>query len=164
MDPVSRISDLAHPEAQRLLRDAPLLRLGYDGTDDTPRVIPIGFFWNGAEVVVCTAVTSPKVRALARRTEVGMSIDEGTTPADAKALLLRGTAALETVDGVPEEYIAGARKVMPENEVEAFEVACRAMYRQMVRITIRPTWAKLLDFGAGRLPTFLQKLAEEAQG
>jgi hypothetical protein len=34
--------ELSHPEAQRLLRDAPLLRLGYNGNDGTPRVIPIG--------------------------------------------------------------------------------------------------------------------------
>jgi nitroimidazol reductase NimA-like FMN-containing flavoprotein (pyridoxamine 5'-phosphate oxidase superfamily) len=59
--------ELAHPEAQRLLRDAPLLRLGYNGTDGTPRVIPIGYFWNGGELVICTATTSPKARALAQR-------------------------------------------------------------------------------------------------
>jgi hypothetical protein len=30
---------------------------------DFPRVIPIGFYWNGEHVIVCTAPTSPKVAA-----------------------------------------------------------------------------------------------------
>jgi nitroimidazol reductase NimA-like FMN-containing flavoprotein (pyridoxamine 5'-phosphate oxidase superfamily) len=155
--------ELSHPEAQRLLRDAPLLSLGYNGTDGTPRVIPIGYFWNGAEVVICTATTSPKARALAERPTVALSIDEGATPMDSKAVLIRGTAVLETVDGVPEEYIAGARKVMAAEQIPAFEQACAQMYPQMVRITIAPAHARFFDFGAGRMPGFLEQLAQEAQ-
>jgi nitroimidazol reductase NimA-like FMN-containing flavoprotein (pyridoxamine 5'-phosphate oxidase superfamily) len=157
------IEELAHPEAQRLLRDAPLLRLAYNGTDGTPRVIPIGFFWNGGEVVICTATTSPKARALAQRPQVAVTIDEGATPMDARAVLIRGTAVLETVDGVPEEYIGGARKVMAPERIPAFEEACAQMYEQMVRITIAPVWARFFDFGAGRLPGFLERMAREAQ-
>jgi hypothetical protein len=82
---------------------------------------------------------------------------------DSKAVLIRGTAALETVDGVPEEYIAGARKVMAPEQVPAFEEACAQMYEQMVRITITPAWARFFDFGAGRLPVFLERMAHEAQ-
>jgi len=155
--------ELAHPEAQRLLKEAPLLRLGYDGTDNTPRVIPIGFYWNGRELVICTATTSPKVRALTQRPQVAVSIDEGVTPMDAKTVLIRGTANLETVDGVPEEYIAGARKVMAPDQIPGFEEACAQLYEQMVRITISPAWARFFDFGAGRLPVFLERMAEEAQ-
>jgi nitroimidazol reductase NimA-like FMN-containing flavoprotein (pyridoxamine 5'-phosphate oxidase superfamily) len=155
--------ELSHPEAERLLRDAPLLRLAYDGVDGTPRVIPIGFFWAGGAVVVCTATTSPKVRALGRRPQVAITIDEGNTPADSKALLIRGTASLETVDGIPEEYIAGARKVMPPEQVPAFEAACAQLYPQMVRITIVPNWVRFFDFGVGRMPGFLARLAENAQ-
>ena len=155
--------ELSHPEAQRLLRDAPLLRLGYNGNDGAPRVIPIGYFWNGGELVICTATTSPKARALAQRPHVAVSIDEGATPMDSKSILIRGRAVLETVDGVPEEYIAGARKVMAPEQVPAFEEACAQMYEQMVRITIAPAWARFFDFGAGRLPGFLERMAHEAQ-
>jgi hypothetical protein len=140
-----------------------VLRLAYDGLDGTPRLIPIGFSWNGAQVVVCTATTAPKVQALSRRPHVAITIDEGTTPADAKALLIRGTAALETVDGIPEEYLAGARKVMAPEQVPAFAEAVAKMYAQMVRITMTPAWARFYDFGVGRLPGFLQRLAQEAQ-
>ena len=46
-----------------------MARLAYIGKDGTPRVIPIGFFWTGDQVVISTATTSPKVTALsARRT------------------------------------------------------------------------------------------------
>lgn len=156
-------TDIALPGSQELLTDAPLLRLAYDGVDGTPRVIPIGFYWNGTHVVICTATTSPKVRALAERPAVAITIDSGTTPADAKALLIRGVAELETVDGIPPEYISGARKVMPTEQVPFFEEAVAATYDQMVRITIDPTYAKFYDFGAGRMPGFLMKLVEDAQ-
>lgn len=155
--------ELEDPDAQRLLRDAPLLRLAYNGTDGFPRVIPIGFIWDRGAVVICTATTSPKVRSLAERPEVALTIDEGTTPADSKALLIRGAASLETVDGVPEEYLRGARKVMPEEQIPAFRAACEQMYPQMVRIRIVPAWARFFDFGTGRMPGFLSTLAEEAQ-
>jgi hypothetical protein len=52
---------------------------------------PIGFFWNGDEVVVCTATTAPKVRALTARPEVALTIDVGHTSDTAKALLIRGS-------------------------------------------------------------------------
>ncbi|NHA66613.1 hypothetical protein [Phycicoccus flavus] len=38
----------------------------------------------------------------------------------------------------------------------------RAMYDQQVRIVIRPTWARFYDFGAGRIPASLQRLAEQS--
>ena len=41
-----------------------------------------------------------------------------------------------------------------------FEANVRALYKQMARITITPTWARYYDFGAGRLPTFLRRLID----
>lgn len=71
--------ELEQPTAQDLLKDASLARLAYNGPDGMPRVIPIGFFWNGDEIVICTAVTSPKVRALSDRPDVALTIDVGDT-------------------------------------------------------------------------------------
>jgi hypothetical protein len=34
------------------------------------------------------------------------------------------------------------------------------MYEQMARIAIAPQWVRYYDFGAGRMPRFLQELAE----
>jgi hypothetical protein len=139
-----------------------MARLAYNGHDGFPRVIPIGFYWTGDRIVVCTAPTSPKVRALSSRPEVGLTIDTGDSPDEAKALLVRGLATLETVDGIPDEYLAGARKSMAEAELADFERNVRSVYKQMVRISIEPKWARFYDFGAGRLPAFLANLVNDA--
>lgn len=162
MDAQKVAEELEQPTAQELLKDASLARLAYNGPDGLPRVIPIGFFWNGDEIVICTAVTSPKVRALSDRPDVALTIDVGDTPDTARALSIRGSASVEIVDGVPSEYIAGSSKVLGEEGVAEFERNVREMYDQMARIRIKPRWARYYDFGAGRLPKFLSKLADNA--
>ena len=51
--------ELGHPDAQKLLSGS-LARLAYNGHDGFPRVIPIGFYWTGERIVVCTAPTSQR--------------------------------------------------------------------------------------------------------
>jgi len=75
---------------------------------------------------------------------VAITIDtEGYPP---NVLLIRGSATVAVVDGVPEEYIAASRKLVPESEFAAWENGVRALYQRMALITITPDWAKLLDF------------------
>lgn len=152
--------ELGHPEAQKLLSGS-MARLAYNGHDRFPRVIPVGFHWTGERIVVSTAPTSPKVRALSSRPEVALTIDAGDTPEEAKALLVRGLATLETVEGVTDEYIAASKNSMGESEQAEFERNVRSVYKQMVRISIEPQWARLYDFGAGRLPAFLADLVND---
>lgn len=152
--------ELGHPDAQRLLSGS-MARLAYNGHDGFPRVIPVGFYWTGERIVVSTAPTSPKVRALSSRPQVALTIDTGSTPEEAKALLVRGLATLETVDGVTDEYLAAARTSMNESDLAEFEHNVRSTYRQMVRISIEPLWARFYDFGAGRLPGFLADLIND---
>jgi hypothetical protein len=111
---------------------------------------------------VCTAATAPKVKALSSRPNVAMTIDVGDTPAEAKALLVRGLARVDIVDGVPDEYIAASRKALGADQVAEFERQVGSMYDQMARISIEPVWARFFDFGAGRMPAFLMKLAGDA--
>lgn len=159
-------SELDHPAARELLEHTALARLAYNGPDGRPRVIPIGFLWNGEKIVVCTATTAPKVRALSERPDVALTIEGGNTPGEAKALQIRGTASVEIVDGVAPEYLAMSSKGMSEELGEegmaAFEREVRKTYAQMARITIEPRWARLYDFGAGRMPTFLAELVKNA--
>jgi nitroimidazol reductase NimA-like FMN-containing flavoprotein (pyridoxamine 5'-phosphate oxidase superfamily) len=145
--------ELGHPGAQKLLSGS-IARLAYNGYDGFPRVIPVGFHWTGERIVVSTAPTSPKARALSSRPQVALTIDTGSTPeeAKAKALLVRGLATLDTVDGVTEEYLVSARNSMDGTELAEFEHNVRSTYPQMVRISIEPLWARFYDFGAGRLP------------
>jgi hypothetical protein len=155
--------ELNQPGAQKLLTTATLVRLAYNGPDGLPRVIPIGFHWNGSEVVVCTSPVSPKAGALAARPQVALTIDtnEGTP---GRSLLVRGTAAIEIVDGVPDEYLAASFKGMDGEQARQFEPQVRKMYKQMARISITPQWARYYDFGTGRIPGFLKKLAAAASG
>ncbi len=159
MDPQQITEELGHPGARNLLDSATLLRLAYDGSDGFPRAIPIGFYWNGSEIVICTAATAPKVNALSSRPNVALTIDVGDTPAEAKALLVRGVASVDIVDGVPDEYLAASRKALGADELTEFERQVRSLYDRMARISIEPAWARFFDFGAGRMPAFLTKLA-----
>jgi len=96
------------------------------------------------------------------RPNVALTIDDIGPPA--KALLVRGVANVEIVDGVAPEYLAAAAKSTHGDELAQFEANVRGLYKQMARITIAPTWARLYDFGAGRFPTFLRQLVDSTSG
>lgn len=135
---------LNKPISQELLGSSNPARLSYVGVDGDPRVIPIAFTWNGAEIVMCTVPKSAKVAALHKNPNVALTIDTASYPP--RVLLIRGSARLELVDGMPEEYIEASRKLVPEEEFGGWEAGVRAIYDQMVRISVEPHWAKLLDF------------------
>jgi hypothetical protein len=143
------------PLSQELLHSTIPVRLAYNGTDGLPRAIPIGFLWKDGRIVLCTSSNAYKVKALAANPKVALTID---TEAPYRALLVRGTASLEIVDGVPPEYLEAARKAMTdEQQFRAFEAEVRSLYEQMARITIAPEWAKVLDFET-RLPSAVEEL------
>ena len=84
-----------------------------------------------------------------------MTIDTNTFPPH--VLLVRGTASVAVVAGVPPEYLAGSRKIVGDAQFPAFEEQVRGLYDRMARIAIEPTWAKLLDFET-RLPRAVEQL------
>jgi pyridoxamine 5'-phosphate oxidase-like protein len=143
---------------EEILRTAALARLAYNGVDGTPRVIPIGFLWTGDAVVVATHPTAPKFAALRARPRVALTID---TPSPPQALLLRGDAEIEVLDGPVPEYLEAAAKSMEGEELAAFEEACHETYDRMARISVVPDWARYFDFAAGRFPAFLSELTSE---
>jgi hypothetical protein len=149
---------LRDPLAQELVQSPLVTRLGYSGLDGSPRVAPIGYLWNGTSFIMCTAVKAPKVRALTANPKVAMTIDTDAQPPH--ILLVRGTASVEIVDGVPDEFLEASRKVLPPEQWPAFEDQVRSMYPQMARITIQPEWAKLLDFET-RLPSAAEELVRD---
>lgn len=155
-------AELSVPGARELIESTSAAHLAYVASDGTPRVIPVGFFWTGDEFVISTATTAPKVKALAAHPNVALAIDAGDTPGGARSLSVRGRADVQIVDGVVPEYLAAARRTMDAVGAAEFEQNVRRMYAQMARIAITPTWARFYDFGAGRLPQFLQELAEQS--
>jgi nitroimidazol reductase NimA-like FMN-containing flavoprotein (pyridoxamine 5'-phosphate oxidase superfamily) len=61
-------AELAITGSQQLLTSGSMVRLAYAGKDGTPRVIPMGFYWTGDQVVVSTAATAPKIVGCATTT------------------------------------------------------------------------------------------------
>ena len=155
-------AELSLPATIELLEATSSAHLAYVGADGTPRVVPVGYYWTGTEFVVSTAATAPKVEALSARPEVALAIDAGDTPGGARSLSVRGRASVEIVEGLVPEYLAAARRNMGAEAAADFERNVRRMYDRMARIGIMPEWVRLYDFGAGRMPRFLQQLAERS--
>jgi nitroimidazol reductase NimA-like FMN-containing flavoprotein (pyridoxamine 5'-phosphate oxidase superfamily) len=57
---------LQEPAAQQVLQSKGLAHLAYTWHDGTPRVIPTGFYWNGEEIVMSTAIDAPKTKVLTK--------------------------------------------------------------------------------------------------
>ncbi|MEJ3656614.1 pyridoxamine 5'-phosphate oxidase family protein [Actinomycetes bacterium KLBMP 9759] len=90
---------LGDPIAQKLLRAPIHARLADTAKNGSPRVIPIGYTWNGNDFAMGSAHDAPKVKSLAANPRVALTIDSEDFPPD--ILLVRGVAALELVAGVP---------------------------------------------------------------
>jgi hypothetical protein len=150
---------LAKPYAQQLLNGPEPARLAYDGLDGGPRVVPIGFWTENERVLMATVPKSAKVAALRKNPRVALTIDQSAFPP--KVLLIRGTAELELVEGVPDGYLTAGRKVMTEDQYPDWVAGVQDLYDdEMVVITISPTWAKLLDFET-TLPKSVEELIKE---
>ena len=151
---------LNRPISQELLaRD--LTRLAYVAKDGTPRNVPIGCAWNGAEIVMCTSTNAPKLPHLRENPAVALTIDTEVHPP--KILLIRGRAELDVVEGIPEEYLQmnGSYEMTAEQRVE-WEAEVRSLYDGMVRIVVTPTWAKLIDFEE-TLPSAVEEQVRQRQ-
>jgi hypothetical protein len=145
MHPQDVTEVLAKPISRELLGSSIPARLAYVGVDGEPRAIPIGFWWTGEHLVMATVPKAAKVRALRQNPRMALTIDtQNEWPP--RVLLIRGAARVELVDGVPEEYVSASRKVVPVEHFEGWEQGVRALYDEMVVITVEPDWAKLLDF------------------
>src|SRR4051794_29607452 len=151
---------LNEPVAQRLLQSRIPARLVYVWGDGTPRVVPIGFHWNGRELVLGTPPDAPKVKVLADGTPVALTIDGDEMPHP--VLLIRGTTRTDVVDGIAPEYAATCRRTMGEEDGQAWLDQLAPMCPQMVRIRITPTWVGLIDFQT-RFPSAVERAMERLQ-
>lgn len=152
---------LAQPIAHELLTGPHLARFAYTGLDGAPRVVPIGFLWNGRELDFWTVPGSAKVQALTADPRVAITIDTSGMPP--RALLVRGTATLNTIAGVPDGYVEAAPKMVPAEHLPQWESGVRALYDQMAQVRVTPSWVKLLDFET-TLPQAVQDLVDAKSG
>jgi PPOX class probable F420-dependent enzyme len=143
---------LEHPVSKELMQSRIPARLAYIWTDGTPRVVPIWFHWDGKEFVLATPPKAPKLKALARNPKVALTIDDNTFPH--KVLSVRGTAHLQTVEGIVPEYAAAAERYFGRQQGQAWVAQLRGTTPSMVRIAITPEWVGILDFQT-RFPSAL---------
>jgi hypothetical protein len=145
------------PLARKLLASAIPARIAYTAKDGTPRIIASWFQWTDGELVMPTFVHAPHVSTPARRLaalrarpDVAVSIDTESAPAE--VLLIRGKAQITEVDGIDPDYAVSARQYLGEEGARELLDMVDQPGTRMARITVRPTWVGLLDFGGGRLP------------
>jgi hypothetical protein len=143
---------LQHPASKELLQSTIPARFAYVWTDGTPRVVPIWFHWNGQEFVLGTPSKAPKLKALAKNPKVALTIDDNKFPH--KVLLVRGTARLQTVQGIVPEYALAAERYFGTEQGKTWVAQLASMSKDMVRIAITPEWVGLLDFQT-RFPSAL---------
>jgi hypothetical protein len=135
---------LDDPVAQELLHSTNLARLAYVWHDRMPRVVPIWFHWDGRQIVLGSPPNAPKVGVLPDNSNVALTIDRDEFPYH--ALLIRGTAHIETVEGVTPEYEACAERYFGEEQGREWVENVGRMFTQMTRISVRPEWVSILDF------------------
>ena len=128
---------LAQPVAQDLLFSDIPARLSYIGLDSDPRVVPVGFWWTGEAIVIATVVRSAKVAAIRRNPRVALTVDRSGMPP--RTLLVRGSATVTIVDGVPDEYVEGARKIHPPRPCRRGRQACGRSTSRWRSSASRPT-------------------------
>src|SRR5690606_29922061 len=94
-----------------------------------------------------------------RNPAVALTIDTESDPP--KVLLLRSNAEPDVAEGIPDEYtqMSGTYEMTPAPRAE-WETNVEALYGRMVRIVVKPTWAKLIDFET-TLPTSIAELMQQ---
>jgi hypothetical protein len=152
---------LDEPAAQKLLQSTQPARLAYNWDDGTPRLVPIWFHWNGKEIVMAGPPDAPKMKVLHDGDKVAVSIDSDTMPY--KVLMIRGSIRTDTVEGVAPEYAAASRRVLGEEQGQAWVNQARPITPRQARIFVTPEWVGLLDFET-RFPNALERAMERAAG
>ena len=145
--------------AQRLLRSPLPARLAYSWTDGSPRVVPIGFHWNGKELVFGTPPDAPKMRALRDGDRAAVSIDTDEMPY--KVLQVRGRVRTDTVEGIAPEYEETTVRMLGEEQGRAWLTNLRAITTHMSRVFVTPEWVAILDFET-RFPSAIERAMEAA--
>ncbi|MBJ8346508.1 pyridoxamine 5'-phosphate oxidase family protein [Antrihabitans sp. YC2-6] len=143
MQPADVIEVLEESAARALLAAPIPARLAYTALDQSPRVLPVGFHWTGTEFVVCADPDSAKVAAMRANPDIALSLE---SPKERDMLLVRGRAQISLVDGIPDEYLLGARRLLQRDQWRTFEADVRSRYPRMARIGVAPDWARVLDF------------------
>ena len=121
------------------------MQFAFVGIDGAPRVVPTDFAWDGTRFLMCALPDAARVSALLDEPRVAGTIELG---AAADALVIRGTAAIDMVDGVPAAYAAAKRRRLGAEAFSRWESDVGLRSARVARIAVTPTWARLVDLRA----------------
>jgi PPOX class probable F420-dependent enzyme len=136
--------------AHHLLGATIIAQLAYTWRDGSPRVVPMWFHWTGEDILMGAPPNSPKMKVLAARPQVAVSIDSADWPY--KWLTVRGTASVQVSPEPFAEYLMMAGLYLGEAGGEQFLGALRQTFHGWARIAIQPQEVRILDF-QGRFPS-----------
>jgi hypothetical protein len=148
---------LNDPVAQRLLQAPIPAQLAYTWTDGTPRVLPIGFHWDGSQFVLGTPPGAPKMKALREGAKVALTINTYDFPY--KALYVRGTISTQLANDVLPEYELMTKRMLGDAGGDAWLAQIRPMIPAMggmTRVALTPEWVAIIDFEQ-RFPSAIEQ-------
>jgi hypothetical protein len=152
----STLDLLNDPVAQELLCAPITAHLAYTWKDGSSRVIPIGFFWTGEEIVMCSPDAAPKNKVIDGQ-KVSIVLDTYTMPF--KVLTLRGAAKVTESKEVPIEYVKACQQLMGMEAADGWFKSLAPLLpniKYFTRIAVKPEWVGLMDFQT-RFPSAIVK-------
>lgn len=148
---------LQDPVAKELLCGPYAGHLSYVWKDGTARVVPIGFHWNGKEIVMAGIDTAPKNEVIDGQ-KVTLVIDTYTYPF--KVLTIRGKVRLEKVQEPPVEYAMACEQLMGKEVAASWLAGLGPLFPKIKyfgKITLTPEWVRVTDFET-RMPEEIERV------
>lgn len=137
---------LSDPVAQELLHGPYPAHLSYVWKDGTARVVPIGFHWNGTEMIMTGTDDAPRNQVIDGQ-KVTVVIDSYTYPF--KVLTIRGTVRTERVLQPPGEYAMACEQLMGKEVAAAWLAGLGPLLPNIaafVKVILTPEWVRITDF------------------
>lgn len=145
MTPESVAEILSSPLAQELFASNIPAHIAYTGLDGAPRSVPISYTFDDGTFRISSPLHARKVAALQADPRIALSIDTtGAWPA--RALLVRGVAAVELSEGLPDHYLDATTRTLGADVTGFIASALAPLHPEWATVTITPHWAKLIDF------------------
>ena len=142
LPPTTATDPLCRPEAERCLRDDPVVWLSSVQPDGRPHLVPVWFHWDGQRIVAFSKPNARKVQNLRDRPSVMLAV--GTPGPEFDVELIEATAELPDAPAVslmPEDFGRKYRELLRRAGLSAQRFA--EVYSQA--IVLRPT--RFLGYG-----------------
>jgi len=140
----NHLAALGTDTARRVLGSTIPARLAFVDRRGNPNVAPIWFLWRDGRLVMCSGAGSAKVLAIQAHPRIAVTIDSETPPYE--SVRLRGTAEIQLLDGVLDEYAECAERYYGAERGAAWIELIRPFMQRMARITLVPDWVEVWDF------------------